>query len=269
MDNLGDKCGRRCSNTTRNEGTSNVRREVIHGDALEYLMKEESLGCIVTSLPDISELRHESESGSDSEFGISEYKNWLECVTKCIVSKLKKGAVAIFYQTDVRLLGHAAKHQGYIDKSFFCTSGALSAGGNMVFHKIALRNPCGSIRVSSPTFTHVLCYEGPHGVDLSLEKSKLPDVMERGAMDWSKAIGVDITFCIMQFMKDIVLAREILDPFCGTGTSLCVANIMGLDAVGIERSLKRCKKARRMQIDVNNKPILSDSHLLLDKDESL
>lgn len=35
----------------------------------------------------------------------------------------------------------------------------------------------------------------------------------------------------------------VVDPFCGEGTVLAVANQMGLDSLGVERSYKRCKKA--------------------------
>jgi tRNA G10 N-methylase Trm11 len=39
-----------------------------------------------------------------------------------------------------------------------------------------------------------------------------------------------------------------LDPFCGVGTVLAVANALGLDALGVERSTKRCEQARQLTV---------------------
>jgi tRNA G10 N-methylase Trm11 len=38
----------------------------------------------------------------------------------------------------------------------------------------------------------------------------------------------------------------VVDPFCGLGTILAVANEHGLDAIGVELSSKRARKARRL-----------------------
>ena len=42
--------------------------------------------------------------------------------------------------------------------------------------------------------------------------------------------------------------RVVVDPFCGLGTALAVANVMGLDAVGVELSAKRAEKARSLAV---------------------
>jgi hypothetical protein len=36
----------------------------------------------------------------------------------------------------------------------------------------------------------------------------------------------------------------VVDPFCGRGTVLAVANAMGFDAIGVDLSAKRCRAAR-------------------------
>ena len=33
----------------------------------------------------------------------------------------------------------------------------------------------------------------------------------------------------------------VIDPFCGEGTALCVANELGMDACGVELSRRRCR----------------------------
>ena len=43
-------------------------------------------------------------------------------------------------------------------------------------------------------------------------------------------------------------SQLVFDPFCGHGTVLAVANEMGLDAVGVEISRKRCRAALRLRM---------------------
>ena len=38
--------------------------------------------------------------------------------------------------------------------------------------------------------------------------------------------------------------RSVLDPFCGVGTVVALANAMGLDSTGVEVSAKRVRKAK-------------------------
>jgi tRNA G10 N-methylase Trm11 len=49
-----------------------------------------------------------------------------------------------------------------------------------------------------------------------------------------------------RFLREHTACRVVVDPFCGHGTVLAVANEFGLDAVGVELSAKRARKARRM-----------------------
>ena len=40
----------------------------------------------------------------------------------------------------------------------------------------------------------------------------------------------------------------VIDPFCGQGTALVVANEMGMDAIGVEQSRERCRTALTMRV---------------------
>ena len=42
--------------------------------------------------------------------------------------------------------------------------------------------------------------------------------------------------------------RTIVDPFCGHGTVLAVANALGMDAIGVEIGKERARIARAMQV---------------------
>ena len=40
----------------------------------------------------------------------------------------------------------------------------------------------------------------------------------------------------------------VIDPFCGQGTVLAVANELGMDALGVELSRKRCRQALKLRV---------------------
>jgi tRNA G10 N-methylase Trm11 len=39
-----------------------------------------------------------------------------------------------------------------------------------------------------------------------------------------------------------------VDPFCGWGTVLAVANALGMDAVGVDLSARMCRRARVLDL---------------------
>jgi tRNA G10 N-methylase Trm11 len=52
-----------------------------------------------------------------------------------------------------------------------------------------------------------------------------------------------------RFLVEHTACRVVVDPFCGHGTILAVANAFGLDAIGVEISSKRVRKAQRLLLD--------------------
>jgi hypothetical protein len=50
------------------------------------------------------------------------------------------------------------------------------------------------------------------------------------------------------FLKEIAKSDVIVDPFCGVGTIIAMANAVGVDSIGIEISDRRCRKARRLSL---------------------
>ena len=49
-----------------------------------------------------------------------------------------------------------------------------------------------------------------------------------------------------RYLLDETESRTVVDPFCGRGTVLAVANALGLDALGVDLSAKRCRRARAL-----------------------
>ena len=76
----------------------------------------------------------------------------------------------------------------------------------------------------------------------------VPDIFFRGEMIWAKGIGLDCCYVGLRFLRDVAKADTILDPFCGKGTVMAMANQLGMHAIGVEISRKRCRQALRMRM---------------------
>jgi tRNA/tmRNA/rRNA uracil-C5-methylase (TrmA/RlmC/RlmD family) len=65
-------------------------------------------------------------------------------------------------------------------------------------------------------------------------------------MTWSRAMGTAACDVAARFLLSDTACRVVVDPFCGVGTMLAVANRHGLDAVGVELSRRRVARARQL-----------------------
>lgn len=206
-------------------------RTVHHGDAIAWLReaKLDERQAIVTSLPDSSEV---------PRLGFSGWEAWFEETSALICSSVAERSVAIFFQTDVKREGR------WVDKSFLVQLGARRAGSHLLFRKVVCRAPAGTTTFGRPAYAHLLCFS--RGLTLTPAQSS-PDVLPRlGAMPWARAMGVEACAAVCRFLLDHTGCREVIDPFCGVGTMLAVANASGLDAVGVELSPKRAARARTL-----------------------
>eukprot|EP00873_Tetraselmis_striata_P015128 jgi/Tetstr1/435392/TSEL_002649.t1 len=221
-----------------------------------------NLPCVVTSFPDISESENLAQWG-----GVDEYKRWFVDTCKQILVRLRPNCAAVFYVTDAQVMskvkGQTSVCRSYIDKSFLCSTAAAEVGAQMLWHKIALRSEVGRVRLGSPGYTHMVCYMGPQTAvpEYNVAGSyACPDVIDRGEVSWSKASGVQATYALVRWLKEALGATEICDPFCGEGTALAAANLLGLAAVGVESSPKRCKRARLLVLRWKDKKLTPLKH---------
>ncbi len=185
---------------------------------------------IITSLPDHSEL---------PSLGVDGWRAWFIETTARACRAVGDDAVAIFYQTDV-------KHDGrWIDKGHMVQCGADAAGSSLLWHKVVCRVPAGQTTFGRPAYAHLLCVS--RGRRLAAGAST-PDVLPAlGEMTWSRAMGSEACEAAVRFVASIG-ARAVVDPFCGLGSVLAVANRHGLDAIGVELSKRRARKARGLQL---------------------
>ena len=65
-------------------------------------------------------------------------------------------------------------------------------------------------------------------------------------------MGVKACLDACQFVKCETTTRTVVDPFCGWGTVLAVANALGLDAVGVDIAPRMCGRARKLEIGLDS-----------------
>jgi hypothetical protein len=209
-------------------------RVVHHGDGVAWL-EAFAFGpehAIVTSLPDVSEMR----------LDLPAWREWFIATSATITARIHENAVAIFYQTDI-------KHEGaWIDKGHLVHTGADRSGAACLWHKIVCRAPAGTTTFGRPAHAHLLAFSRT----LRIEPGKSsPDVLpQMGAMTWARAMGTAACDAALEFVVRHTACRTIVDPFCGVGTMLAAANARGLDAIGVELSAKRARKAEALVLPI-------------------
>jgi hypothetical protein len=208
-------------------------REVIHGDGLAFLARGRlpEGHAIVTSLPDVSEL---------SRLRFDGWREWFIGAATDVCNAVTDDSVAVFYQSDIKLDGR------WVDKGFLVQLGAERAGTHLLWHKVVCRAPAGVTTKGRPAYAHLLCFSRTLRLD---PQRSTPDVLPRiGEMTWPKAMGIDACHAVCRFLIDNTTCRTVVDPFCGVGTMLAVANAWGLDAVGVEIAPKRAARAEVLTV---------------------
>lgn len=211
------------------------QRTVHCADALVWLREQPSFeGCsFITSLPDVSEL---------GGMPIPEWKRWFHQAARAVLQRVPPEGVAIFYQSDIK------KDGVWIDKGYLVSRAAEEEGCEVLFHKVVCRRPPGTITFGRPAYSHLLCFS--RGVRLDMSRS-LPDVLDNpGESNWTRGMGTEACRLACRFILENTRTRTVVDPFCGRGMVLAVANAMGLDAIGVEINGKRARQARALEVQL-------------------
>jgi hypothetical protein len=214
-------------------------REIRCGDGVAFLRRGPLPAdhALVTSLPDVSEL---------PALGLEGWRAWFAETAALACAAVAEESVAVFYQTDIKVAGR------WIDKAHLVLTGAERAGAHLLWHKVVCRAPPGTTTFGRPAYAHLLCLS--RGLTLPAARST-PDVLPRlGEMTWARAMGREACEAVARFLARDTGCRTVVDPFCGLGTMLAVANAHGLSALGVERSPKRAERARRLELPLAPRP---------------
>lgn len=223
------------SQTSRSEPATPTRR-IIQTEALTWLSENPSPTdtSVITSLPDTSEL---------PELGFEGWKAWFDAAARAVLRWVPAPGLTMFYQSDIR-------HEGaWVDKGYLVQRAAEAESCLLLWHKIVCRRPAGTISHGRATYSHLLCFARAPRRAVTHPG---PDVLaDAGHMPWSKAMGVDACRLACRFLREETETRLVVDPFCGHGTALAVANHFGFDALGIELSARKVRAAKRLVLDLD------------------
>lgn len=217
---------------------SETLRQVLCDDAILWLKNYDTrLGTsFVASLPDISEFHG---------YTVERWQEWFVQVAELILSKTPDEDVTFFFQSDI-------KHERlWVDKAYLCQKAAENVGSKLLFHKIFCRFAPETRTFGRPAYSHLLAFSKNFLPDLS---KSTPDVYTSlGDKTWERGMGAEACLLIAQFLKNETTSHTIINPFCGQGGMLAVANALGINAVGIERSSKRVELAKVIRFDLETK----------------
>lgn len=206
-------------------------REVVHGDALSWLRaRPAQAGCsVLASMPDVREL------------GVT-FPVWegffREAARLCLLAAAPDG-LCCFFQTDMR-------HEGrWVSKAGMVLQAAAMLEIPLLWHKVVCRHPPGTVSRERAGFSHLLAFS--RSVRVPVGKAS-PDVLpDLGGMPWSHSMGMRAAERVMRDVRALSPATTtLLQPFCGIGTALAIANAHGLHAIGIEQNHKRAVQAQSL-----------------------
>lgn len=209
-------------------------REVVHGDALDYLREHPRAArtSVIASLPDVSELG----------ISIPKWREFFaEAATLCLDATADDG-LTVFFQTDIKVDGR------WISKAAIVMNAAERAEVPLLWHKVVCRREAGKIVHGRPGYSHLLAFSRTARDDTA---HATPDVLpDLGTMPWSHSMGTRAARTAVAAIAAMSpVTTRIVVPFCGIGTALAIANLAGYDATGVERKRKRAELARTLTID--------------------
>lgn len=212
------------------------RRDVVVDDTVQWLQQtapglDRTGWSVVSSIPDIS------ETGQSEPV----WRAFFVDMAGALLKLCDDGGLLALFQTDVR------KGGVWVDKSAMITAGVVAAGGVLLMRKIVCRRPPGTTSSRRAAYSHLLVY-GTKPIDTAFP-DVIPDVIpDGGPVTWTRGVGLfGARAAVDVVARHAPGTRVIVDPFCGEGMLLAVANERGFDAVGVERHKKRAESARRLR----------------------
>jgi hypothetical protein len=134
-----------------------------------------------------------------------------------------------------------------VSKAQLVMAAAESVGVSLVWHKIVVVNSLGTVRGSTAGYVHLLCFSRDHREDSRWATSDL--LAHRGSMMWKRAMGLRACeFAVKYLALHVPGTNKVIDPFCGSGSILAMANAFGFHSEGVDHSRKRCALAAELKV---------------------
>lgn len=216
-----------------------AERTVIQANAREWLAEHAAPEgtSVITSLPDVSEM---------PALGLSGWREWFVEAAGQVIEWVPEAGVSIFFQSDVRSGGT------WVDKGYLVQRAADLMGANVVWHKIVCRLPPGTPTWGRSSYSHLICVSRR---PLPPPRHATPDVLpDAGPKPWTRAMGLFAGELACRFLRDETTTRVVVDPYCGSGMALAIANRFGFTALGVELSARRCRAARNLNLEALSRP---------------
>jgi len=209
------------------------RRTVHHAEALAWLDATPAPphASVVTSLPDISELPH---------LGFEGWRAWFLDAARRVVRWVPEGGVAVFFQSDVLHAG------AWVDKGHLIACAADDERATTLWHRIVCREAPGTLSVGRASYAHMIALARAPRPPRQPRADVLAD---GGAKTWTKGMGASACRAACRYLLEETDTRVVVDPFCGEGATLAVANALGFDALGVDVNARRCRVARRLVVE--------------------
>jgi len=190
----------------------------------------------VASMPDFSEFPN---------YTLKEWKDWFENCAEKIIEKTADNEFSIFYQSDIK------KDGAWVDKSFLVMKAAEKANSQLLWHKIICRVPPGKVTFGRPAFSHILCFSKNFKLDPAHSTADvIPHVGEK---TWERGMGLEACLMLSEFLKRHSESQKVVNPFCGMGSFVSVADAFDLEVIGIEKSKKRADESARLNFSLKEK----------------
>jgi hypothetical protein len=197
-------------------------REVLQGDAVEWMRRHGGEGSVITSPPDAEPMG----------MTLEEWLPWFRFAVKACLWTAGDAHPAIFYMSDRKREGRL------LSKGAEVMFVARSVRMEVLWHKIVLRKPVGAVNLHRPGWDHLIAVGGKG----CRPGAASPDVMERGPALWMRGFGINPARVAVDLA--MIHGGPVIAPFCGRGTILAVAEDAGLDSVGIDTDPECVEYAR-------------------------
>lgn len=211
-----------------------VQRTVVHGDALTWLRQHpQQPGCsVLASIPDVSELGVPFET----------WEAWFAQAIRLSLQAAAPDGLCCFFQTDIRHDGRWISKGGHVLR--------VAAAENMalLWHKIVCRTPPNTTSRARAGYSHLFAFSKEVRIPTGRAS---PDVLpDRGAVPWPNSMGTRAAIRVMRDVRSFSpQTHTIIQPFCGIGTGLVIANEHGFHTIGIERNRRRATQAQSLDRD--------------------